>query len=119
MNHEQAHGQIIELTKESFTAQALEAGTPMLIDFWAPWCGPCRTMKPILSEIAQTLDGRVRVAQINVDEERELAAAFGIRSIPTCVLLQNGRVAATYVGVQSARQIVADVLDKLKVRAVG
>ena len=113
MNHEQMESQILQLTRQSFKSEVVESPTPVLIDFWAPWCGPCRAMKPILSEAVRLLAGRVRVAQVNVDEERELGAAFGIRSIPTCLLLQGNQVIGSFVGVVPAKQLVAEVLSKL------
>jgi thioredoxin len=104
---------ILELTTAAFQAEVLDNPTPILIDFWAPWCGPCRAMKPNLAEAAAALQGKVRVAQVNVDEQPEIAGAFGIRSIPTCVLMEAGKVIDAYLGVVPARELVSDVLGRL------
>ena len=113
MSQQHAETQILQLTKGSFKKEVVESSMPVLIDFWAPWCGPCRAMKPVLSEAAALLEGRVRIAHVNVDEEPELAAAFGIRSIPTCVLMQGDKRIDSFIGVLPARQLVAGVLSKL------
>jgi thioredoxin len=113
MSQQHAEIQILQLTKGSFKKEVVESTTPVLIDFWAPWCGPCRAMKPVLSEASALLEGSVRVAQVNVDDEPELSAAFGIRSIPTCVLMHGDKRIDSFVGVMPARQLVAGVLGKL------
>ena len=82
-------GSIIEVTDDSFQAEVMESETPILVDFWAPWCGPCRAIAPVLEEIA---DGRddVRIVKLNVDENQQTAAQYGILSIPTLILFNNG-----------------------------
>lgn len=105
---------IVRLTKHNFKPIVLDGGSPVLIDFWAPWCGPCRSMKPVLVEAAKRLEGQVVVAQVNIDEERELATAFGIRSIPTCVLMSKDKVQDAIVGLVSAQDLVSRVLAKAK-----
>lgn len=106
-------GQVLELTTSAFKGEVIDNPKPILIDFWAPWCGPCRAMKPVLAEASQSLAGKVRVASVNVDQERAIAEAFGIRSIPTCVLMQNGKVLDAFVGVVPAKDLVADVLGRI------
>ena len=105
--------QILQLTLESFNSEVAENSSPILIDFWAPWCGPCRMMKPILQEAAVKMVGRVRVAQVNIDQEPELANAFGIQSIPTCVLVEGRKAKAAFVGLMPADALVSQVLGKL------
>lgn len=111
MNHGTSH--VIELKTEDFKAEVIENGNPILLDFWAPWCGPCRMMKPHLEEAARQLDGVARVAQINVDEEQALAEAFGIQSIPTLVLMHNGQVVDAMRGVVHADALVARIRSKV------
>ena len=89
---------VITLTKENFEAEALKASVPVLVDFWASWCGPCRMVSPIVDEIAEESDGSYKVGKVNVDEQPELASQFGVMSIPTLLVLENGKVKNTAVG---------------------
>ena len=89
---------VITLTKENFEAEALNASVPVLVDFWASWCGPCRMVSPIVDEIAEESDGSYKVGKVNVDEQPELASQFGVMSIPTLIVLENGKVKNTAVG---------------------
>ncbi len=101
------------LVKESNFASQVEASPiPVLVDFWATWCGPCRMLAPVVKEIAQTFEGRLTVGKVNVDEEQALAMRFGIESIPTLLLFQNGTVTKTMVGYQPKAQL-EDTLNKL------
>lgn len=96
----------IELTAENFNEEVLESDLPVLVDFWATWCGPCRMMAPIVSEIAKEYDGKVAVGKVNVDDEPELASAFGIESIPTLMVFKNGELTDTLVGLRKKEDIV-------------
>ena len=97
----------IILTKENFEEEVLKADKPVLIDFWATWCGPCRMLSPVIEEIAKEYDGKVKVGKVNVDEKPELASAFRVTSIPTVVVMKEGEVTNTSVGFRPKEQIVA------------
>ena len=88
----------LKLTKDNFETEVLKSELPVLIDFWADWCGPCKMLAPTVAEIAEEYAGKVKVGKINVDEEPELAAAFRINSIPTVVLMRDGKVENLVVG---------------------
>ncbi len=94
-------------TDASFDADVLQAGTPVLVDYWAEWCGPCKMIAPILDEVSKTYDGRLQIAKMNVDENRDIPAKFGIRGIPTLMLFKDGQLAATKVGALSKTQLTA------------
>lgn len=97
----------ITLTKDNFEQEVLKAGKPVLVDFWATWCGPCRMVAPIVEEIAEEYADRVIVGKVNVDEEPELAMQFRINSIPTLMLFENGTVTQTVVGYRPKDALVA------------
>ena len=97
---------VITLTKENFEAEALKANVPVLVDFWASWCGPCRMVSPIVDEIAEESDGSYKVGKVNVDEQPELASQFGVMSIPTLIVLENGKVKNTAVGARPKDSIL-------------
>ena len=96
----------IVITKDNFTKEVLESDIPVLVDFWATWCGPCRMIAPFIEEIAKEYDGKVKVGKINVDDEGELAVKFGIMSIPTVMVIKAGKVVNTAVGYRSKEQLV-------------
>ena len=91
----------------SFDADVLKSSTPVLVDYWAEWCGPCKAIAPILDEVSKDYDGRLQIAKMNVDENRQVPAKFGIRGIPTLMLFKDGQLAATKVGALSKAQLTA------------
>jgi thioredoxin 1 len=92
---------------DTFETEVLKSETPVLVDYWAEWCGPCKSIAPILDDIAREYDGRLKIAKINVDENQQVPAKFGIRGIPTLMLFKNGNVEATRVGALSKSQLTA------------
>jgi thioredoxin 1 len=98
---------IKHITDDSFASDVGQADKPVLVDFWAEWCGPCKMIAPILDEVLKTYDGRLQVAKMNVDENSEVPARFGIRGIPTLMLFKGGELAATRVGALSKAQLTA------------
>ncbi len=98
---------IFHVTDASFDADVLNSQIPVLVDYWAEWCGPCRMVAPILDEISQDYAGRIKVAKVNIDENRDTATKFNIRGIPTLMLFKDGGVAATKVGALSKSQLAA------------
>ena len=104
---------MLDVTVENFETEVIASSqeTPVLVDFWAPWCGPCKTIGPLLEKLEEDYQGRFKLVKINSDEEQQLAQAFGIRSIPTCILLMGGRPVDGFMGAQTEGQIKA-FLDK-------
>ena len=98
---------ITHTTDQSFDADVLQAGKPVLVDYWAEWCGPCKQIAPILDDVAKDYDGRLGIAKMNVDENRTVPAKYGIRGIPTLMLFKDGALAATKVGALSKAQLTA------------
>ena len=96
---------VIHGTDASFEQQVISADTPVLVDFWAPWCGPCQVIGPMLEELADEYAGRVRIVKINVDDEQNVAGAMGVRSIPTLVLFKEGKAVQTLVGVRPKEEL--------------
>ncbi len=97
----------ITLTKENFEEEAVRSDKPVLIDFWATWCGPCKMLAPIIAEIAEENEGKVKVCKVDVDEQPELAAAFRVSSIPTVIVMKDGKVTNMSVGYRPKDQITA------------
>jgi len=105
---------IVTLTQENFGAEVLKASSPVLVDFWAEWCGPCKMIGPILDEIAEEYGGRVKIGKVNIDQEQGLATEYGVRAIPTLLLFNQGQVADQMVGLRSKRDLKAS-LDRVAV----
>ena len=96
----------IKITEQNFDTEVLQSAMPVVVDFWADWCGPCKMLGPTVETLAERYDGKARVGKINVDEEVELAMEFGVASIPTLVVIRNGETAGTLVGVQSKERVL-------------
>ncbi|MFN4266598.1 MAG: thioredoxin TrxA [Aquabacterium sp.] len=98
---------IKHISDASFDADVIQSAQPVLVDYWAEWCGPCKMIAPILDEVAKDYSGRLNVAKMNVDQNREVPAKFGIRGIPTLMIFKGGQLAATKVGALSKAQLTA------------
>ncbi|MCU7906183.1 MAG: thioredoxin TrxA [Candidatus Thiodiazotropha sp. (ex Epidulcina cf. delphinae)] len=105
--------QIVHVTDDSFETEVLQSSRPVLIDYWAEWCGPCKMIAPVLDDIANEYDGKLKVAKLNIDENPNTPPRFGIRGIPTLMLFKNGEVEATKVGAVSKSQLVAFIDSNL------
>jgi thioredoxin 1 len=103
-------GKYIELNAENFEATVNEGVA--LVDFWAPWCGPCRMIAPVFEELAEEFDGKAKICKVNTDEEQDIAIKFGIRSIPTLIFLKDGEIVDQVIGAQS-KQVLADKLNSI------
>ena len=97
----------LKITRENFENEVMKSNIPVLIDFWAPWCGPCRMMGPIIEQLAEEYEGKAKVGKVNVDEEGELLQAFGVMSIPTIVLVKDGKVVKQVVGARPKAEMEA------------
>ena len=97
----------LKITRENFENEVMKSNIPVLIDFWAPWCGPCQMMGPIIEQLAEEYEGKAKVGKVNVDEEGELSQAFGVMSIPTIVLIKDGKVVKQAVGARPKTEVEA------------
>jgi thioredoxin 1 len=97
----------MKFNSDNWQSEVLDSEKPVLVDFWAPWCGPCKFIGPIVEELAGDYDGRVKVGKVNVDDNKELAVQFGIRGIPTVMIFKGGQVASSFVGLRSKEDLSA------------
>lgn len=102
---------VIVITENSFAAEVLQSNLSVLVDFWAPWCGPCRKMTPVVEEMIAEFAGKIKVAKVNVDENQELSIKYNIRGIPSLLLFKDGRVVGTNVGMVTKSQLI-DFINK-------
>jgi thioredoxin 1 len=107
-----AAANMLTLTDANFGDEVLRSSVPVLVDFWAEWCGPCKMIAPILEEIALEYDGRLKIGKVNIDDQQTLATQHGIRAIPTLLVFKNGEVADQIVGLRSKRDLKSN-LDKV------
>jgi thioredoxin 1 len=105
---------ISTLTQDNFDKEVLQSTTPVLVDFWAEWCGPCKMIAPLLDELADEYGGKVKIGKVNIDEQQELATKYGIRAIPTLLVINKGQVAEQMVGAKSKRDLKTS-LDRVAV----
>ncbi len=106
-------GNVTELTDADFEEQVINAGEPVLVDFWAPWCGPCRQIAPMIDELASENEGSAKVVKVNIDESAEIAQKYGIMSIPTLIIFKGGEIAEKFVGAKP-KAALQEALDAAK-----
>jgi thioredoxin 1 len=100
---------IVTLTQDNFAQEVLSSPAPVLVDFWAEWCGPCKMIAPVLNELADEFEGRVKIGKVNIDEQQSLATEYGIRAIPTLLLFHKGQVSEQMVGARSKRDLKSSI----------
>ena len=100
---------VAEVTDSSFQAEVIESEVPVLVDFWAPWCGPCRMVAPVVEEIAQERGEQLKVVKLNIDDNQNIAMQFNVLSIPTLMVFRNGEVAKTVIGAYPKRKLEAEL----------
>jgi len=106
-------GNVIELTDETFDDVVHSSGEPVLVDFWAPWCGPCKMMGPIIEDIAEEFTGKAKICKLNTDDARDSAMEFGISAIPTLILFKDGQVSKKWVGLASKKDLIVAINELL------
>lgn len=102
-------GNVLEFTDDNFQTQVLQSSQPVLVDFWAPWCGPCRMIAPVIEELAHDYAGRVRVGKLNTDDNPQVASSMGISAIPTLILFKNGQPVERLMGLQQKARLSAAI----------
>ena len=102
---------MLQFTDQNFEQEVLKSDQPVLVDFWAPWCGPCQMMGPILEELEKDLSGKVKIGKLNVDENQAVAVGYGVMSIPTLIIFKDGTIVKQFVGVQ-AKEVLMEELEK-------
>ncbi len=104
---------VVETTDDNFQKEVLDSDIPVLVDFWAPWCGPCKMLAPTLEEISRENNGKIKIVKINIDENQEMAGKFGIRSIPTMMIFNKGELKNQIVGSLPKEQIEKIILEEI------
>jgi thioredoxin 1 len=103
----------MEFNKSNFDAEVINSDVPVLVDFWAPWCGPCKMIGPIIEELATEFEGKAKIGKVNVDDNQDLAGSFGIRGIPTVMLFKGGQVVNQFVGLRPKEDLAAAINDAM------
>lgn len=101
---------IVDLSSENFDQEVINSATPVLVDFWAEWCGPCKMLTPVLDELATEYDGKIKVGKVNIDNDQQLSVKYGIQSIPTLLVFKGGQVQEQHVGLKS-KSVLKEALD--------
>ena len=104
---------VIQITIKNFEEEVIKSDLPVLVDFWAEWCGPCKMISPVIDEIAEEMAGKVKVAKVNIDESQELAAKYNVMSIPTLLIIKQGEVVDQTVGAVGKDQLIAKINENL------
>lgn len=104
---------IVTLTQDNFESEALKSATPVLVDFWAEWCGPCKMVAPVLDELAKEYEGKIKIAKVDVDQNQQVAGNFNIRSIPTLLFFKNGQVVKQLIGAHPKTKLVTEIQEVL------
>ena len=108
-----ATGPVIELTDSNFSSEVTQANVPVLVDFWAEWCGPCKMIAPLLAELASEAQGRFKIGKVNVDDHRNLAAQYGVQSLPTLLFFKDGQVKDTVIGAGTPKAAIRQKLEAI------